>query len=88
MMDALSEFGSELEALIQRWSERTGGRCDMAIRPTFVDDPPVDGFHQRHRGALMEITLTIADLNRPADLLAAHFPAPDAIRILIENAPS
>jgi hypothetical protein len=83
--DPLSEFDAELNALVQRWSERTGGRCEIAVRPTFIDEPPVEGFKQRRVGPLVEITLTVADLSRAGELLSARFPAPAAVRMAIKH---
>lgn len=83
--DALTEFSAELNALIERWSKRTGGRCDMTVRPTIIDEPPIEGFEQIRRGPLVEISLTVIDVNCVGDLLAAYFPAPAAVRAAIER---
>jgi hypothetical protein len=83
--DPLAQFGAELRALIRGWSERTGGRCEMTVRPTFIDKPPVEGFRQSRGGPLMEINLMVADMTRADELLMAHFQVPVAVRMLIEH---
>src|SRR5262249_34857109 len=76
--DVLSEFGAELEALIRRWTERTGGRCDMTVRSTFIDESPVDGFKRARIGPRVEIALSVTDMSRAGELMTAYFPVQDA----------
>lgn len=83
--DPLTEFGTELDALIRRWSEKTGGRCETAARPTLIEELPVDGFRRQRRGPLIEITLTVTDMTRAHELFWAFFPVPQASRLLRER---
>lgn len=85
MEDPLQNFGRQLDSLVRRWEADTGGRCDVVVRPTFIDEPPADGFRRQRLGPRVEITLTLTDMARVGELLIAHFPVADAARLIMDK---
>ena len=62
--DPLGNFVEDLDALLHRWNERTGGQWNETILYSFVDEEPLDGYARQRRGPQVNIALTLTDTTR------------------------
>jgi len=72
--DPLGNFVEDLDAILHRWNERTGGQWNETILYSFVDEEPLDGYARQRRGPQVNIALTLTDTTRTDELTAAHYP--------------
>ena len=72
--DPLGNFVEDLDALLHRWNERTGGQWTETILYSFVDKESLDDYARQRRGPQVKIALTLTDTTRADELTAAHYP--------------